>query len=253
MRILLIAVIALAVGFTSCREDSDQSSTGTVEIVFMPKYDGNPMVFYENIDAGSNGTVYFQKLEFFLSEIQAQNGDGTVTLADVDYVSMNDLITTELAQQGVSLTFEDVPVGDYDKLMFGVGVTDANNSKEPGDFPTTSPLGLDGNYWASWNSYIFSKIEGQHTPQGGAVGSFLYHGGVNGMYQPRSFSKSFSVKEGETTKIMMHLHGHELFFKAGAEIDVTNDNMTHSGAQGSAAYELAKRSIANLANALHMH
>lgn len=251
MRILSLFALALLLGFTACQED-EPNPTGTIELVFIPKYNGNPMVLYENITTGDNATLYFQKLEFFLSEIQAKMGSETITLADVDYVDMNDLITTPLAEQGTTLTFNEVPVGNYDQLSFGIGVTDANNAKEPGDFPTTSPLGQDGNYWASWNSYIFCKIEGQYTPNGGTVGSFLYHGGVNGMYQPRSFNKSFDVTENGVTKIMIHLHGEDLFFKNGSAIDVANDNMTHSGAQGSDAYNLAKQVITNLADALHV-
>lgn len=254
MRIVLLAAVALALGFTSCRDNTNQTATGTVELVFMPEYKGAPMVFFENINTDNNGTLYFQKLEFFLSELKAQKGDETVNLSDVEYVSMNDLITTEMAQKGVSVTLNNIPAGSYDKLLFGVGVTDANNAKEPADFPSESALGRTGNYWASWNSYIFCKIEGQYTPQGSSATSpFLYHGGVDGMYQPRSFEKSFTVKEGETTKIMVHLHGEDLFFKTGSEIDLVNENSTHSGPEGSAAYNLAKQAITNLANALHVH
>lgn len=254
MRIVLVTVLALALSFTACRDNINQSANGTVELVFMPKYKGAPMVFFENINTDNNGKLYFQKLEFFISELKAKQGDKIVDLADVEYVSMNDLITNELAKQGVTVTLRDIPIGSYEKLMFGVGVTDANNAKEPANFPSESALGRTGNYWASWNSYIFCKIEGQYTPQGSSSASaFLYHGGVDGMYQPLSFNKNFTVKEGETTKIMIHLRGEDLFFKTGATIDLVNDNTTHSGAQGSAAYNLAKQAITNLANALHIH
>ena len=252
MRIVLLAAIALALGFTAC-QDTDNKTTGTVELVFMPQYEGAPMAFFQDINTTNNGKLYFQKLEFFISELRAQKGDQDVNLSEVEYVSMNDLITPEMASKGVSITLNDIPVGTYEKLMFGVGVTDANNSKEPADFSSESPLGRTGNYWASWNSYIFCKIEGQYTPQGGTNNSFLYHGGVNGMYQPLSFDKSFTVQEGANTKNMIHLQGEDLFIKAGSEIDLINDNSTHSGAPDSDAYNLAKKSITNLANALHIH
>lgn len=253
MRILLLAAIILAVGFTSCRESQTEAETGNIELVFMPKYNGNPMVFFQDINNTDNSKLYFQKLEFFLSELKAKSGNGMVDLSDVEYISMNDLISAELAKQGVTITLKNVPVGNYEQLAFGVGVTDQINSKSPANFESSSPLGMNANYWASWNSYIFCKIEGNYTPNGGSVGSFLYHGGVNGMYQPRTFNKTFDVESGKTTKIMIHLHGEELFFKQGAQIDLVNDNSTHSGADGSDAYNLAKRAITNLANALHVH
>lgn len=254
MRLVLLMAIALALSFTACRDNITQPTTGTVELVFMPKYKGTPMVFFKNINTDNNSNLYFQKLEFFISELKAKQGNQVVNLADVKYVSMNDLITNELAEKGVTVTLSDIPVGSYEKLMFGVGVTDANNAKEPADFSSETALGRTGNYWASWNSYIFCKIEGQYTPQGSSsASSFLYHGGVDGMYQPLHFNKNFTVKGGETTKIMIHLHGEDLFFKTGATIDLVNDNTTHSGAQGSAAYNLAKQAITNLANALHIH
>jgi hypothetical protein len=114
-------------------------------------------------------------------------------------------------------------------------------------------LGDPGNYWTSWNSYIFSRIEGRLDTLPNAAGgdvSYLYHSGVDGMYQTRTFSKTFEIKTGVNTELIFNINGKDIFYKSGAEINIPNANFSHSGAVGTTGYDLARQTVINIADAI---
>ncbi len=259
MRLFLFISALVAFALIACDKATNdtEEKTGTVELVFKARYDGAPLLMYTDISTGLSvhpKTLTFKKLEFFISKVIATKGDDLLDLLEVGYVTFTNLTDATGAETGYKVTITDVPVGTYSKLQYGVGLPDAVNNTEPGDYSDSSnPLSLGANYWASWNSYIFCKIEGDASLTDTTSAGFLYHAGVNGMYQTRSFDKEFTVDADASTEVIFHLHAQDLFFQAGQEIDVLNENSTHSGAAGSTAYILAERAITNLADALHVH
>lgn len=227
---------------------------GKLELIIKPLYNGSPLVFYQDIPTGiqPDEYLYFQKLEFYLAELQVQQTQGlSINLKEVEFVELSNLVTTALSEQGVTLEYDSLPVGTYQQLSFGVGLTDALNAMEPGDFSTLSPLARTGNYWASWNSYILSKTEGTLKQPSGNT-NFVYHTGVNGMYQLRNFTTNFTIEADQTTQVILYLRGKDLFFKSGQAISIVDDNFTHSGAPGSREYQLASQVLINIADALYV-
>lgn len=254
---LFLSSVFITFAFIACEKpdvDEDEK-TGTLELVFKGRYDGAPMPTYASINTGETDptALTFKKLEFFISELQGKKDGEMIDIADVSYVNLNSLSDATKAEEGFKVTFTDIPVGTYNQLKYGVGVPDATNATSPGDYDSNSPLGINANYWATWQSYILCKIEGDATLADGSTQGFLYHAGVNGMYQERAFDKEFTISDGATSTVVFHIHGKDLFFKAGQEINIATDNSTHSGTDGSPAYLLAKQTITNLADALHVH
>lgn len=260
MRVFLfLSALFAAIAFIACDKNNDdpqdtEKKTGTLELIFKGRYDGMPMPTYTSINTGiaAPTALTFKKLEFFLSEIKGKKEGAMVDFAEVSYVTLNNLSDNSKAEEGYKITLTDIPVGSYNQLKYGVGLPDAVNSTQPGDYDSGSPLGMNANYWATWNSYILCKIEGDASFADGTNPGFLYHAGVNGMYQERVFDKEFTISDGATSTLTFHLHGKDLFFKAGQEIDIAAEPSTHSGAVGSAAYNLAEKVISNLAAALHV-
>lgn len=253
MRTITLLLLALTMWSSSCETSPiEENLTGTLEITFKARYGAAPLTLFEETATGqSNPTgILFKKLDFFISDIKGVHDGTTSNFADVGYISMASSITQTAAEAGTTFTMNDLPVGNYTSLDLGIGLSDEVNSTTPGDYDTGSPLGLNGNHWASWNSYILCKLEGDITQSNGTKSGFLYHSGVSGMYQTRSFNKNFDIKVGATTKVTIYVDTKDIFFKTGSEIDMTTDKQTHSGAAGSPEYNLAKKVIENLANAM---
>lgn len=253
MRITLLLLIAVSMWSSSCETTTPpvDAPTGTLEIVFKTRYGNDPFVLYKKTPTGQTEPtdILMKKFEFFLSDITGTHNKGTNKFADVDYVSMASSISNAAAENGTTITLKNLPIGNYSQLNFGIGLPDVTNGTTPSDYESSSPLALNANYWASWNSYILCKMEGDVTKTDGSIGGFLYHSGVNGMYQTRSFNQNFDITDGQTTQVVIHINVNDIFFKTGNEINLINDNQTHSGAAGSAEYNLAKKAIENLANA----
>lgn len=250
---MLFLLLSIIVGFGACTPENNNPK-GKLEIIFKAKYNNQPLVLFQNIPTGklNPDTIYFKKLEFFISDIKGVSGGIAKDFTEVGYISMAGSLNTTAAESGTMFTINDVPAGTYSQLNLGVGLSDAVNSTSPGDYTSSSPLGSNGNYWVSWNSYILSKMEGDILQSNNSKTGFLYHAGVNGMHQLREFAKNFTIADGQTTQLVFHINAEDFFFKTGSEIDLIATNQTHSGEVGSAEYNLAKQSIQNLANALEL-
>lgn len=260
MRVFLfLSALFAAIAFIACDKNNDapqdtEEKTGTLELVFKGRYDGMPLPTYTSINTGMTEptALTFKKLEFFLSEIKGKKDGSMIDFSKVSYVTLNNLSDNSKAEEGYKITITDLPIGTYNQLKYGVGLPDAVNATQPGDYDSGSPLGVNANYWATWNSYILCKIEGDATLANGNSQGFLYHAGVNGMYQERVFDKEFTINQGATSTLTFYLQGKDLFFKAGQEIDIVAEPSTHSGPAGSAAYNLAQQVIINLADAIQV-
>lgn len=252
-RILFFSLAILILSAGSCKKP-DTGAKGTVKITFKALFDNNPLVVYTDYAAPDGNNMQVHVFNYFLSHIElVKDNDEVVRLADINYVDFNGNTDLTKANAGVTLSFDDVEVANYKAIRFGVGVEPVQNAKEPGDVSTDPYLGDPGNYWTSWNSYIFSRLEGRVDTLPGAAGgdvSYLYHSGVDGMYQARSFSKTFAVEANQTKDLAFNIDVKNVFYKVGAEIDIPAQNSSHSGAVGTPAYDLVKDIITNIADAL---
>lgn len=250
--LLLLAVTMWSSSCETCPEDVDEGMTGNLEITFKVRYDNAPLVLFEQTATGQTEptSILFKKFDFFISDIKGMNAGMATDFEDVGYISMASSLTQMASEAGTSFTISDLPIGNYTSLDMGIGLSDAINDTSPGDYETNSPLALGGNYWATWNSYILCKLEGDITQSNGTKTGFLYHSGVNGMHQLRSFTKNYDIEVDQTTAITIYIDAKDIFFKTGSEIDMIGDPSTHSGAVGSSDYNLAKKAIENLANAM---
>lgn len=251
MRILNILFFAGVILFSfGCQTEEGK---GTLEINFKTTYNDQIIPMFEAQQTGLSdpSSITFSRLEFFLSDLMFENGE---KLSEVEFINLTNTTTQAKAEEGVTITINDIKTGSYAGIQMGFGLPDAINATTPSDYSSDSPLGVNANYWASWNSYILSKIEGTTPPAvaGDPPPGFLYHSGVDGMLQTRDFNKTIEIIDGQTTRITFEVNAEDLFFKTGSEIDIINNSSTHSGEVGSAKYNLAKKSLSNLADAVEV-
>src|SRR5690606_28604783 len=89
------------------------------------------------------------------------------------------------AGSGTSLGSVKVKEGNYTGLRFAIGIGPNMNTTKPSDYKSSEPLSNSGYYWAAWNSYIFTKTEGNLDPDGsGAFDlNFSVHTGADTLYR----------------------------------------------------------------------
>jgi tRNA(Leu) C34 or U34 (ribose-2'-O)-methylase TrmL len=215
---------------------------------FSALYNTQSLALYTAYPTPDGDSISIQVLNFLVSDIRL------VTTDDKEVVLLNDdskfINFDSPTAQMISLA--DVPAGSYKSIRFGVGVQPSLNAKVPSDFSSSSPLGDISNYWSAWDSYIFSRIEGQldTSRTSDQTLPFLYHSGVASMYQERTFSKTFDVVEGNSSTVLFTLQADEIFYPVNFPVDIRSINVSHSAAVGTAQYEIARTVVFNLANAL---
>lgn len=223
---LLAAFASVTIlSFQGC--EPDKASVGKVDLVLKGKYNGNTLVLntFQNPITYPNGMpFYLQTLKFFITDIKLTKAGGeVVALPDVllvDFARKHQNATTAVG--GEVATLENLPLGSYSGISFGIGVEPVNNFKTPSQFSGSHPLTDEDMYWSAWDSYIFAKVEGRvDTNSNGDflenVG-FLFHTGTNQLFRTKTFTKDFVVTESGQFSINFILDARRIFEGSGADI-----------------------------------
>jgi len=172
-------------------------------------YNGNP--------------IRFSKINFYLSDLTL----GGREIIDVTFVDLTETHTSEeAAQTGSVLNFSKIPVGAYNSLELGIGVSADLNRTKPSEYATSHPLGTDNSaeYWEAWNSYIFVKIEGQYDSDNDGFDAddvaFAYHVGQDEFYKKLSnkLDLELNIVADEQTDIELRLNIKELFTTSNGDL-----------------------------------
>lgn len=157
MRQLSFLTFALLVLFTSCKEDKQD-----VKLNFKLTYDGEPLVMFEEYTYPTGEKMLFNRFSFYLSDAALNHKDGQNELMDVTYLNFTvQNSTLSGAEEGITIDFNDLEDKDYDRLFMSIGVNAANNALTPADFSPNNDLSKTSEYWPGWDSYVFTKTEGQ--------------------------------------------------------------------------------------------
>ncbi len=184
--VLGMAIFVLA----SCKKEESPNSNelATLSVEFDNIVGGQNL----HLNTGSyknakEETFSITNLQYFISNISITKADGTrhVVPQDSSYFLINE------ADPGSRFAKVNVPVGDYSKLEFILGVDSLRSTKDVSERKGVLDPGNgshDGMYWG-WNSgYIFFKMEGLSPeapldPSG--QNKFRYHiGGFGGYNAP---------------------------------------------------------------------
>lgn len=197
--IQIIASIILVLTISACSKNSDPAPTFDESKLapFSIEFDnivGERTFALDNVNnqyTNAKGEKFsISSLQYFISNIKLATASGETYTVNQD----SSYFLIKGADRGTRFTKTRVPVGDYTKLTFTIGVDSLRStmdiSKRTGVLDPAS--GHDGMYWG-WNSgYIFFKLEGNSPSisddiNGDPTGNkkFRYHiGGFGGYSSP---------------------------------------------------------------------
>ncbi|MDX1943256.1 MAG: MbnP family protein [Saprospiraceae bacterium] len=186
------------------REETPLEQTGTLELNFKGSFGDESLMMYAKDYAYEAGMkVKFQLFRFYLSDISVARStfEYNTIISDVEIVDFKDIQSDAAAQNGFTVRIKNVPIGNYIGLNMGLGVSPKLNKTQPGDYSSSHPL--SGNYWSWALGYVFTKIEGNADVDGDGqlTDKLTFHVGGDSYYRNKEFSKSFNIKEGETTRL----------------------------------------------------
>ena len=215
------------VGLSACGDDSNEPTTGSLQLNFILEYEGEPLVMNETLTYENGLPMNYSRVNMYLSNFIL----GDRNLADIAFLDFTDVnVTAGQAQAGQFIQFDEIPAGDYGPLQYSVGVPKELNAQKPADFPAGHPLALTSEYWAGWNSYIFAKYEGKLDLEGDEMleTGFTFHTGSDPVFRSLTFDRNISINANETTTINFVINAKEMFHLEDGFLDLTEIQGAHN-------------------------
>ncbi|MEL6140248.1 MAG: MbnP family protein [Bacteroidota bacterium] len=187
---------------TACDDDDDTATqTGTVDITFASLYNAaNLSIQDTGYDYPDGSKLKVQLFQYYISDLELLPADGgnPVRLTDIELLKYG----TAGGSHTQSLTFTDVPAGEYSGIRFGLGVKEELNNQPPSNFAANFVLN-EAEYWNDNVRYVFAKIEANVdlNDNGMFDTPVSYHMGNNSIFTTLTFNGNFSVAENTTQEM----------------------------------------------------
>ncbi|NJK83201.1 MAG: hypothetical protein HC912_04675 [Saprospiraceae bacterium] len=198
-----------------------------MSLQFNLTYDGKPLAMFERFAYPNGASVFIDRFNLFISEVNLVNATGKQALKDVAWLDFTNLQDENTAKTGVKVEIPKVALGTYNALQIGLGVSPALNATTPSNYSASHPLA--NNYWEQWNSYISMVIEGKADLTGGTKHDLVltYHVGTDEAYSTILIEDNFVIKTGSNT-INLEIDLKKILTKAEQHLDIEQYPRDHS-------------------------
>lgn len=220
-RTLLVLLVAMAAGFSSCNKDGCIDPTAlnydpnakaddgscvylaeNLNFKFVSKLGGQDFAFGLEAISSSGRKVKFTRAQMYLSGFTFNGSGGPYTLTDPHLLLKADVEDYNLGY---------LPVGDYSSFTFSAGVDSVSNHADPATWPTTSALSSnnpDHMHWGWDPGFIFYVLEGEVDTSANMNGDvnapFVFHVGTDIHRVDMAFAKQIeSLAGGVTVEVEM--------------------------------------------------
>ncbi|MEP7196928.1 MAG: MbnP family protein [Saprospiraceae bacterium] len=229
MKSLSFGLILFCLFIGSCKVDPQQS---TLEFIIKGKYQDKPLVFDPNYkyDYFEGSKILFTKSEFFISDIELLDKSSKKhSIGGIYRVKLqNHHVNIEKANEGYLISIDTKEIGNFDGIRFGLGLNSTLNSTNPANYSAFDVLGDGENYWSGWNSYIFTKTEGQLIgPSNNAY--FVYHSGSNTSYREIEIKRPLTLIDNQKTSFVVELDHQKIFGDSTDFVNIYEVSSIHGG------------------------
>jgi hypothetical protein len=189
----LLIWASLLVFLAGCKKDPPEpeptEDTGKITFEFKHFVDGTSLIkdsmMYIN-EAGNHYEV--NQLMYFISDVTLHKSDGTTKLIDgwkdINYVDIEIPSTLEWP------VYDDIAVGDYDKITFTFGISQAKNISmmfvNPPEVNMMWPSILGG-------GYHYMMLNGKWKDTADVVQNFAFHMGIGQLYHSNAIDNTDSI------------------------------------------------------------
>lgn len=217
----------------SAGDEAGNVGTGTLslrlqglDIRFRLIYDGEPVNYFDPVEYPTGDSILFSKVSFYLSNVKLDDK----IVKEVDYVNLQKSATDSEDMDYYLYNSIHTAAGGYDRLSFDIGLPSELNAMKPADFDSKSPLARPDEYWNSWESYIFAKIEGRIDLDDETEGyeqPVLIHMGSDESLMKFEFDKSGNIGP-ERGIVTIDIDLEKVFDDNGDVYDIATTPTTHS-------------------------
>lgn len=209
-----ISFLLILISLAAC-QDKEEIKTGGLELVFKGTFGTDPLYMFDrSYDYRDDAKIKWQLFQFFLSDLELVSGEDGLNnhlLSQVESVNFGDIQSESEALEGYKIRFNDIQVGSYSALQFGLGVSPELNATQPNDYDPSEPLATISSYWEAASSYIFTKMEGNaDLDNDGQFGEdeekITYHLGADDLFFSRTLPYRIEIQENNTTSVVINVN-----------------------------------------------
>lgn len=202
---------------------------GGLNIKFKLQYDGQTMTLPNldgNLYPGNDMPFFLNKFAYYLTGVGLTTSHGHVeelTNADAYLKLEDDHHDVASAEEGTTHQIHGITAGSYTGIKFNIGVPESINNLTPNQFAPDSPFALDGEYWTSWGSYVFCKIEGKGDMNGDMIFDdpvMALHLGADEALRTLEFTKDFQIHAGAMHTLEFVIDVKKVFDNDGTIYDI---------------------------------
>ncbi|AFU68070.1 AZL_007920/MXAN_0976 family protein [Psychroflexus torquis ATCC 700755] len=208
----IICFVLISMLAVSCKDD-DTIETTSIEISFANTINSQNIELNTGVYQTTLGESYsINELKYIISNISFIKEDGGIFTYPVEDSYF--LIDEEVPSSKI-ITLENIPVANYNKIKFGIGVDQSNYPLNGVD--NFVPTAEESQMLWSWSAgYIFFKIEGDYSSTGDQPDEdFLFHIGSHGTnldnYKTVELSSDFGFDFTESTLVSIEADIPKLF------------------------------------------
>ncbi len=203
----IVAVMALALAFTSCSNDDNKEITGQGNLLleFDNVYGSSNLAFNTPYTNSNGEVVKINNAIYIISNIVLTKTDGSTYTVPK---SQSYFFVNEANAASTILNLPNIPAGNYNKVTFGVGVDqaqfDMGASGQGTMWTDAQALGMT---WSWAAGYKFIKFEGTVTSTSHTNATFRVHTGKTGtIYNYTEVSLDFPDNALVRTNITPQVH-----------------------------------------------
>lgn len=203
----IVAVMALALAFTSCSDDDNKEITGQGNLLleFDNVYGSSNLAFNTPYTNSNGEVVKINNAIYIISNIVLTKTDGSTYTVPK---SQSYFFVNEANAASTMLNLPNIPAGNYNEVTFGVGVDqaqfDMGASGQGTMWTDAQALGMT---WSWAAGYKFIKFEGTVTSTSHTNANFRVHTGKTGtIYNYTEVSLDFPDNALVRTNITPQVH-----------------------------------------------
>lgn len=203
----ILAVLALALAFTSCSDDDNNEITGqgNIKLEFDNVYGSSNLAFNTPYTNSNGEVVKINNAIYIISNIVLTKTDGSTYTVPK---SQSYFFVNEANAASTILNLPNIPAGNYNKVTFGVGVDQAQfDMGASGQGTLWTDAQALGMTWSWAAGYKFIKFEGTVTSTSHTNANFRVHTGKTGtIYNYTEVSLDFPDNALVRTNITPQVH-----------------------------------------------
>ncbi|MDO6802861.1 hypothetical protein Q4595_10415 [Wenyingzhuangia sp. 1_MG-2023] len=166
----IAAVFVAIFTLTSCTEDESVATMNNVTLAFNNTFKGTTIVLGDatsteaTVNTSAEGQVHhFSELKYVISNVRLLNSDGIEVAYNVSDLDNGATVVDQSKEETLEYVLNNIPVGEYTQIKFGLGIETALNTLDEVSFPSfyaTAGANDTQMHWEWGTGYRFTKIEG---------------------------------------------------------------------------------------------